>query len=95
LPDEVAEAVPALRRAGIEAPILGGDGLDASVPALRRAGIEAPILGGDGLDIGGAWATVPEARAVYFTTHAYLGPDSPDPAVIRFREEYADAYPGH
>ena len=71
------------------------DEVAEAVPALRRAGIEAPILGGDGLDIGGAWATVPEARAVYFTTHAYLGPDSPDPAVIRFREEYADAYPGH
>ncbi|HMR61915.1 ABC transporter substrate-binding protein, partial [Amaricoccus sp.] len=93
-PGDPAAAVAALPPADLIYLAALPDEVAEAVPALRRAGIEAPILGGDGLDIGGAWAAVPETRAVYFTTHAYLGPDSPDPAVIRFREEYADAYPG-
>jgi branched-chain amino acid transport system substrate-binding protein len=70
------------------------DEVAEAIPALRRAGIEAPILGGDGLDIGAGWISVAEAREVYFTTHAYLGADSPDPAVAGFRQAYGDAYPG-
>jgi branched-chain amino acid transport system substrate-binding protein len=63
------------------------------VPALRNAGIEAPILGGDGLDIGEAWEKVADARKIYFTTHAYLGPDNPDSTVKAFRAAFAKAYP--
>jgi len=70
------------------------DEVTTIIPLLREAGVTAPILGGDGLDIGSAWQKIPETRDVYFTTHAYLGADNPDPAVRRFRKLYAAAYPG-
>jgi branched-chain amino acid transport system substrate-binding protein len=69
------------------------DDVALAVPALRNAGIEAPILGGDGLDIGEAWEKVADARKIYFTTHAYLGPDNPDSTVKAFRAAFAKAYP--
>lgn len=70
------------------------DEVTTIIPLLRKAGVTAPILGGDGLDIGNAWSTIPETRDVYYTTHAYLGADNPDPAVQAFRKRYAAAYPG-
>ncbi len=65
-----------------------------AIAALRGAGIETPILGGDGLDIGAAWKQVAQADNIYFTTHAYLGADNPDPRVKAFRAAFAKAYPG-
>ena len=65
----------------------------AAIPALRGAGIAAPILGGDGLDIGAAWLKVARADKIYFTTHADLGADNPDPRVQAFRKLFAQAYP--
>jgi branched-chain amino acid transport system substrate-binding protein len=70
------------------------DDVLAGVAALRGAGVVAPILGGDGLDIGAAWQQAPHADDIYFTTHAYLGADNPDPRVRAFRAAYAKAYPG-
>ena len=70
------------------------DDVAKTVPALRDAGISTPVLGGDGLDIGEAWAEVPRANDIYFTTHAYVGADSPDPIVRRFRAAYEKSYPG-
>jgi branched-chain amino acid transport system substrate-binding protein len=70
------------------------DDVTTVIPLLRKAGVTAPILGGDGLDIGTAWQAIPATRDVYFTTHAYLGADNPDPAVRRFRKLYAEAHPG-
>lgn len=70
------------------------DDVLAGVTALRRAGINAPILGGDGLDIGEAWQQAAQTSNVYFTTHAYLGADNPDPRVQAFRKLFAKAYPG-
>ncbi len=67
----------------------------AGVAALRGAGVTAPILGGDGLDIGAAWQQAGQAGDIYFTTHAYLGADSPDPRVQAFRKLFIKAYPGH
>jgi branched-chain amino acid transport system substrate-binding protein len=69
------------------------DDVAPTIRALRGAGFDAPILGGDGLDIGVAWQRVPDARNIYFTTHAYLGADNPDPRVKNFREAYSRAYP--
>jgi branched-chain amino acid transport system substrate-binding protein len=66
----------------------------AAIKALRAAGIEAPILGGDGLDLGAAWRQAPDADKIYFTTHAYLGANSTDIRVQRFREAFARVYPG-
>ena len=60
-----------------------------AIRELRAAGKDAPILGGDGLDIGEAWAEVEDAHDIYFTTHAYLGADNPDPEVQRFRAAFA------
>jgi branched-chain amino acid transport system substrate-binding protein len=64
-----------------------------AIGAVRDAGFDAPILGGDGLDIGDAWHQVSDARKIYFTTHAYLGADNPDPRVRNFRDIYSRAYP--
>lgn len=70
------------------------DDVAAAIAALRGAGANEPILGGDGLDIGNAWQQVAQAEKIYFTTHAYLGADNPDPRVQAFRAVYAKAYPG-
>jgi branched-chain amino acid transport system substrate-binding protein len=51
-------------------------------------------LGGDGFDVEDAWRDHPDIARVFFTTHAYLGADNPDPRVAAFREAYAKAYPG-
>jgi branched-chain amino acid transport system substrate-binding protein len=64
------------------------------VQLLSQAGFSAPILGGDAFDSDELWAEHPEVANVFFTTHAYLGPDNPDPRVVAFRELYARAYPG-
>ncbi len=69
------------------------DDVSAAVTALRGAGIEAPILGGDGLDIGDAWKQIAHADNIYFTTHAYLGADNPNPRVQAFRALFVKAYP--
>jgi branched-chain amino acid transport system substrate-binding protein len=69
------------------------DALQA-VQLLRAGGFSTPILGGDGLDSAGLWEKHPEIGDVFFTTHAYLGPDNPDPDVTAFREAYERAYPG-
>lgn len=70
------------------------DEVTTIIPLLRKAGVTAPILGGDGLDIGKAWEKIPETHDVYFTTHAYLGADNPDPVVQRFRKVFMNAHPG-
>ena len=70
------------------------DDVAVAVPALRDAGVGVPIVGGDGLDIGPAWAEVLRADKVYFTTHAYVGADNPDPIVRKFRDAFEKAYPG-
>jgi branched-chain amino acid transport system substrate-binding protein len=70
------------------------DDVVAGVAALRGAGVTAPILGGDGLDIGDAWQQAGQASHIYFTTHAYLGADNPDPRVQAFRVAFIKAYPG-
>jgi branched-chain amino acid transport system substrate-binding protein len=70
------------------------DDVLAGIAALRGDGAAAPILGGDGLDIGAAWQQAGQAGNIYFTTHAYLGADNPDPRVQAFRKLFAKAYPG-
>ena len=65
----------------------------ASPPCAAPAST-APILGGDGLDIGAAWQQAAQADKIYFTTHAYLGADNPDPRVQAFRAAFTKAYPG-
>lgn len=63
------------------------------IPLLRDAGYAGPILGGDGYDSESTWETNPEVSDVYFTTHVYLGADSPNPRVTAFVSAYGEAYP--
>jgi branched-chain amino acid transport system substrate-binding protein len=70
------------------------DDVAAAIAALRGAGVAVPILGGDGLDIGAAWKQIAQADKIYFTTHAYLGADNPNPRVKAFRAAFEKAYPG-
>jgi branched-chain amino acid transport system substrate-binding protein len=69
------------------------DDIVATVHELRDAGFTVPILGGDAFDSEGLWAVHPEIDNLYYTTHAYLGADNPDPAVVDFRAAYRAAYP--
>lgn len=64
------------------------------VELLRRMGFSGPILGGDGFDSEDLWQKHRELGNVFFTTHAWLGPDNPDPQVAAFRKAYVRAYPG-
>ncbi len=64
------------------------------VPMLRAAGYAGPILGGDGYDSDATWAGHPDISDVYFTTHVYLGDDSPNPQVLAFLDAWNAAYPG-
>jgi branched-chain amino acid transport system substrate-binding protein len=64
------------------------------VALMRRMGFSAPILGGDAFDSEDLWQKHRELGNVFFTTHAYLGPDNPDPQVAAFRKAYVHAYPG-
>ena len=54
--------------------------------------MNVPVFGGDSYDSEQLWQQQPMLRDVYFTTHAYLGKDNPDPVVQAFRRAYADAY---
>jgi len=64
------------------------------IPQIRDAGFSGPILGGDGFDADPVWAAQPDVSEVYFTTHVYLGTNSPSAEVKRFMEAYTAAYPG-
>jgi branched-chain amino acid transport system substrate-binding protein len=64
------------------------------VALMRRMGISAPILGGDAFDSEDLWQKHRELGSVFFTTHAYLGLDNPDPQAAAFRKAYVRAYPG-
>jgi branched-chain amino acid transport system substrate-binding protein len=58
---------------------------------LRKTGYTGKIMGGDGYD-NNAWQGQSELNNIYYTTHAYLGKDNPNPIVERFRRAYRRAY---
>lgn len=64
------------------------------IPLLRAAGYTGPVLGGDGYDAESTWAGASDIADVYFTTHVYLGDDSPNPRVIAFLSAWNAAHPG-
>ncbi|MHA7776495.1 ABC transporter substrate-binding protein [Roseibium sp. M-1] len=64
------------------------------VKALRKAGFDGPVLGGDGYDDTNVWSENADIKNVYFTTHVYLGEDTANPQVIRFKDAYGKAFPG-
>ena len=92
--EDFAAKIAALPKADLIYLAAQPDDVATAIPALRAAGFAEPILGGDGLDIGANWGTIDHADGVYFTTHAYLAADNPDPAVREFLAAYARAYPG-
>ena len=65
------------------------------IQRLRAAGVSVPVFGGDSYDFEELWQQHAALQNVYYTTHAYLGEDNPDPAVQRFRRSYLDAYGSH
>lgn len=92
-PDAVSKAVGAAPRAEAVFIAAGPEDAVAATLLLRRAGYAGPIVGGDGFD-SDAWEKHPELQDVFFTTHAYLGANNPDPQVIAFRKAYLAAHPG-
>jgi branched-chain amino acid transport system substrate-binding protein len=67
----------------------------SGIQVLRRAGLKVPIVGGDSFDSESFWEAHPEVKEVYYTTHAYLGADNPDPHVQHFSAAYHTAYGGN
>lgn len=64
------------------------------IQLIRQAGLNVPVVGGDSYDEPGAWQGQSQLGEIYFTTHAYLGADNPNPAVQSFRQSYLNAYGG-
>jgi branched-chain amino acid transport system substrate-binding protein len=68
------------------------DDIGLIVKQMRQAGVTQPIVGGDGYDtplllsVGGK-----AANDVYYSTHAYMAPDSTD-AIKKFYTDYKAAY---
>lgn len=65
------------------------------IQRLRAAGVTAPVFGGDSYDSEELWQQHRALHDVYYTTHAYLGEDNPDPVVQVFRQAYMAAYGSH
>jgi ABC-type branched-subunit amino acid transport system substrate-binding protein len=61
---------------------------------LCQAGIAVPIMGGGGFDAEDERSKHQDPGDVYFTTHAWLAPDNPDPVVRAFDEAYRRAHGG-
>jgi branched-chain amino acid transport system substrate-binding protein len=62
------------------------------IQRLHAAGVTAPVFGGDSYDSGELWQQHRALHDVYYTTHACLGEDNPDPVVQVFRQAYMAAY---
>lgn len=93
-PDDVAAVAAKLERADAVFFAAGPDDVLAGVDALRKSGFAGPIVGGDAFDAAAMWRRRPDISGVYFTTHAYVGPDSTDARVIAFRKLFRTAHPG-
>lgn len=91
-PDDIAG--PVRRLQGADVVFVAAWPADAikTVQLLREAGFAMPVLSGDGFDVPG-WDERPALSGVYFTTHAYLGADNPNPEVAAFRQAYLRAFP--
>jgi branched-chain amino acid transport system substrate-binding protein len=91
--DDLSQSIRRLRKADLIFFAAMPEDALRGIRLLRQAGFSAPIMGGDAFDLEDLWAKHPEVSEVYFTTHAYLGPDNPDPQVVAFRKAYGRAYP--
>ncbi len=59
-----------------------------------QAGLYMPLIGGDSYDEPEVWQGQSQLGEMYFTTHAYLGVDNPNPDIQTFRQAYMKAYEG-
>ncbi|MCB0195724.1 MAG: acetolactate decarboxylase [Anaerolineae bacterium] len=91
--DGISQAIAQLTQADIIFVAAGPEDAPVASRQLRDAGFTAPILGGDGFDSGALWQQYADLDNIYFTTHAYLGEDNPDPQIQAFRTAYMAAYP--
>lgn len=64
------------------------------IQLIRQAGFNVPVIGGDSYDEPDVWQGQSQLGEVYFTTHAYLGADNPNPEIQAFRQAYMKAYDG-
>ena len=71
----------------------GPDRATECVRLLRDGGFDGPILGGDAFDAPQVWKHEGVGELL-FTTHAYLGEESPDPKIKAFRKSFEQAYDG-
>jgi len=94
-PDDISRPISRLRKADLIFLSAMPEEVLKALRLLRETGFSAPVLGGDGFDSEDLWGKHPEVRNVFFTTHAYLGPDNPDPKIVAFRKAYGQAYPGN
>jgi len=92
-PDAIKKAIGTAPQADAVFIAAGPEDAVTATLLLRGAGYTGPIVGGDGFD-SDAWQKHPELKGVFFTTHAYLGADNPNPRVIAFRKAYLAAHPG-
>lgn len=93
--NELTQAIAGLPPADLVFFSAAPDDVIAGVGLLRAAGITAPIMGGDSFDLGELWDASPDASGVYFTTHAFVDPANPDPAMAAFIDAYEQANRGH
>lgn len=69
------------------------DCIGGVVASLRSAGVDQPILGGDGLDTMNLLRGHNEATdKVWYTTHAWLSPETGTPLAKKFIADYEEAY---
>lgn len=94
-PDDMSRSIRRLQKADLIFLSAMPEDVPMALRLLREAGFSAPILGGDAFDSEDLWRKHPEVSNVYFTTHAYLGPDNPDPKMAAFRKAYGQTYPGN
>ena len=94
-PDDMNRSIRRLQKADLIFLSAMPEDVPMALRLLREAGFSAPILGGDAFDSEDLWRKHPEVSNVYFTTHAYLGPDNPDPKMAAFRKAYGQTYPGN
>ncbi len=93
-PDNIRPAIERLKQADLI--FLSAESAEEALKViglLRQAGFSSPILGGDGFDAVDPWSMHPQLSDIFFTTHAYLGKDNPDPEVVAFRQAYHQAWP--
>ncbi|MFA5878806.1 MAG: ABC transporter substrate-binding protein [Candidatus Margulisiibacteriota bacterium] len=71
----------------------GPQDIGVIVKQIRKAGIKTPIIGGDSYDTPLLISTAGNfANQIYFSNHAYIANDNPNPAVKKFMVDYQNRF---